>query len=264
MLAKRLKTSEPMNQEANIVISKDSNVATGGGTVAKAVVFNFSVIEKIEDTLKNLTITVMGLLAKIDNASLFNGVCIFTSGLGVGFFGAEIAIIMNSSLAWHVSKVDKIPGWLISVHLLFKDKFSVIILGLYARASVNICFSQAFSINSLISKAANFSSFTVVGGNFNENESKKSASFKFCSDLNLVNTFNGHSLAKTPTWSNSRGVEKILDFIFVSKNLTFIITLHKIDDMSGFFDMDYKAISVVVGLGGLLDACLNSVHKQAN
>ncbi|KAG9297355.1 hypothetical protein G9A89_005639 [Geosiphon pyriformis] len=34
--------------------------------------------------------------------------------------------------------------------------------------------------------------------------------------------------------------------------------------MSGFFNTDHKAISVVIGLEELLDAHLNSVHKQAN
>ncbi|KAG9286867.1 hypothetical protein G9A89_012417 [Geosiphon pyriformis] len=161
----------------------------------------------------------------------FDGIWIFTSGLGVGFLSAGVAIIINSFLAQHVSKVDKIPGQLIFVHLLFKDKLSVTILDLYAGASADTRFGQASSINSLISRAANSSSFMVVGGDFNENGSKRSASFKFCSDLGLVNIFNEHSLAKASTWSNSRGVEKVLDFIFVSKNLTSTIILHKVNDV---------------------------------
>ncbi|KAG9297113.1 hypothetical protein G9A89_019394 [Geosiphon pyriformis] len=194
----------------------------------------------------------------------FDEVQIFTSGLGVSFFGAGVAIIMNSFLARHVSKVDKISGWLISVHFLFKNKLSVTILNLYAGASVNIHFNQAFFINSLISRVANFSLFIVVGDNFNENGSKKSANFKFCSDLNLVNIFNRHSLAKAPIWSNSKGVEKMLDFIFVSENLVSIVTLHKVNNMLKFFDTDYKIISVMVDLGELLNACLNSARKQTN
>ncbi|KAG9288547.1 hypothetical protein G9A89_006043 [Geosiphon pyriformis] len=169
-----------------------------------------------------------------------------------------IAIIMNSSLARHVSKVDEIPGQLISICLLFKDKLSVTILGLYAGASADTCFGQAFFINSLIFRAANSSSFMVINGDFNKNRSKRSTSFKFCSDLGLVNTFNGHFLAKASTWSNSRGIEKVLDFIFVSKYLAFTIILHKINDVLGFFETDYKTISVVIGLKGLLNAHLNS------
>ncbi|KAG9292607.1 hypothetical protein G9A89_006979 [Geosiphon pyriformis] len=158
----------------------------------------------------------------------FDGVRIFTSGLGVSFLSAGIAIIMNSFLAWHVSKL------------------LVTILDLCASVSANTCFSQVSFINFLISRVANSSLFTVIRNNFNKNRSKKSISFKFCSDLSLVNTFNEHFLAKVPTWNNSRGVKKVLDFIF------------------DFFDMDHKTISVVVGLGKLLDACLNSVYKQAN
>ncbi|KAG9294854.1 hypothetical protein G9A89_008546 [Geosiphon pyriformis] len=194
----------------------------------------------------------------------FDEVQIFTSGLSVGFLGAGVVIIINSFLAQHVSKIDEIPGQLVSVHFLFKDKLLVTILGLYTGASVNTHFSQAFFINSLISKAANSSSFMIIGGNFNENGSKKSASFKFCSDLGLVNIFKEYSLAKAPTWSNSKGIEKVLDFIFVSKNLTSTIILYKIDNMSEFFDTDYKTISVMIGLDELLDVHLNSARKQAN
>ncbi|KAG9302254.1 hypothetical protein G9A89_008745 [Geosiphon pyriformis] len=88
---------------------------------------------------------------------------VFTFGLDVGFHGAKITIIMNNSLARHVLKVDEIPGHLISVHFLFKNKLSVMILGLYTTAD----------INSMVSKVVNSSSFVVLGGDFNENGSVK-------------------------------------------------------------------------------------------
>ncbi|KAG9297866.1 hypothetical protein G9A89_006807 [Geosiphon pyriformis] len=115
----------------------------------------------------------------------FNGPRIFTFGLDVGFHGAGVAIIINNSLARYVLKVDKIPGHLISVHLLFKNKLSIMIL--------------AANINSMVFRAVNSSSFVVLGGNFNKNGSSKSVSFKFCLGLGLVNAFNGHSLAKAFT-----------------------------------------------------------------
>ncbi|KAG9288974.1 hypothetical protein G9A89_015523 [Geosiphon pyriformis] len=65
MLAIRLNTSEPM---ADIVISESSGVATSGKTVVKTVVFNSTDISKLEETLNNLSITVMSSLAKMDNA----------------------------------------------------------------------------------------------------------------------------------------------------------------------------------------------------
>ncbi|KAG9287169.1 hypothetical protein G9A89_003017 [Geosiphon pyriformis] len=87
ILAKRLETPEPMvsqlslgcqllvtlslhNQEIDIVMNEGSSVITGDETVIGIVVFDFSVIGKIENTLKNLAIMVMSLSAKIDNASL--------------------------------------------------------------------------------------------------------------------------------------------------------------------------------------------------
>ncbi|KAG9306083.1 hypothetical protein G9A89_015987 [Geosiphon pyriformis] len=138
------------------------------------------------------------------------------------------------------------------------------ILGLYASAFVGTCFGQAAVINSMISKTVNSSFFVILDGDFNENESQKSASFKFCLGLGLVNTFDEHSLAKATTWSNSRSVERVIDFILVSENLASTIVLHKVDDVSEFFDTDHKSILVSIGLGGLLDAHLISICRQAN
>ncbi|KAG9287176.1 hypothetical protein G9A89_003024 [Geosiphon pyriformis] len=115
------------------------------------------------------------------------------------FFGAGIAIIMNNSLACYVSIGEEVSGQLISVHLLFKNKLSVFILDFYASASISTHFGQAADVNSLISKVVKSSFFVVLGGNFNENGSKRSASFKFCLDLGLVNTFNKYALTKAPT-----------------------------------------------------------------
>ncbi|KAG9306520.1 hypothetical protein G9A89_004717 [Geosiphon pyriformis] len=98
----------------------------------------------------------------------YDGVWIFTSGLDVGNLGAGVAVVMNNSLACHVSKVEMVSGQIISVRLLFKDKLLVSVLGLYAGASVSIHFGQASEINSIIAKAVNTSTFMVLGGNFNE------------------------------------------------------------------------------------------------
>ncbi|KAG9299369.1 hypothetical protein G9A89_014017 [Geosiphon pyriformis] len=69
-LAKRLDALGPMNQRVDIVISEGLGIATNSETVAEVVVFDSSVIKKIEDTLNNLLIMVMDLLTKIDNAGL--------------------------------------------------------------------------------------------------------------------------------------------------------------------------------------------------
>ncbi|KAG9296647.1 hypothetical protein G9A89_002918 [Geosiphon pyriformis] len=276
-LAKRLDSPGPMNQGADIVMNESSGVATSGETIVEVAVFDPSVVSKIEKTLHNLSVTVMGLLAKIDNAGLvpnkdvvhwhidfgnmvsivtemklrsnirpwimnkFDEMKIFFSGLDNGFLGAGVMIIVNNSLVHHVSKIEEVPGYLLSIRLLFKGKLSVVILGLYAGASAETRFGQACEINSFIAKTANFSTFIILGGDFNEDRSRKSGNLKFCSDLGLI-----------------------IDYIFVSKNLSSALAGHEVTSVSDFFNTDHNAVLVSVGLGGLLDSHLNSKHKQTN
>ncbi|KAG9297497.1 hypothetical protein G9A89_020899 [Geosiphon pyriformis] len=194
----------------------------------------------------------------------FDGMHVFTSGLNKGFLGAGIAIIMNNSLAWHVSKVEEILGCVIFVHLLFKDKVSVSIIGLYTGVFSGVRFGLASEINSFLAHVVNTSSFVVLGGDFNEDGSKKSASFGFCLSLSLVNSFGGHSLVGVLIWSNSRDVTKVIDYIFVSKCLLSAMARRKVDSVSEFFDTDHLAVLVSVGLGSFLNAHISGVCKQAN
>ncbi|KAG9291876.1 hypothetical protein G9A89_012161 [Geosiphon pyriformis] len=103
---------------------------------------------------------------------------------------------------------------------------------------------KAGDINSLIAKVVNESSFVVLGGDFNENGIYKSASFKKCFDLGLVNV-----LAR----SNSYGVVKTIDYMFVSSSLINAVVNHGVTGVEDFFNTDHKAVSVSVGLSGLLD-----------
>ncbi|KAG9285706.1 hypothetical protein G9A89_002273 [Geosiphon pyriformis] len=137
----------------------------------------------------------------------FDGVQIFTSGLEKGFLKAGMAVIMNECLAQHVSK----------------DKILIFVVGLYAGASTESRFSQVSVVNSFIVKAVNFSTFVVLGGDFNENRKGKSASVKFCSDLGLI--------------------KRTIDFIFVSCNLSFAVAGHEIGSVVKFFNTDYRAVS---------------------
>ncbi|KAG9304132.1 hypothetical protein G9A89_019694 [Geosiphon pyriformis] len=175
-----------------------------------------------------------------------------------------VAIIMNTFLACHVSKIEEIPGRVISVWLLFKGKLSVTVLGLYAGALSGARFGQASEVNSLIAKAVNFSNFVVLGGDFNKNGSSKSASFKFCLSLDWVNSFVSYYLANFHTWSNSKEVGKTIDYIFVGGNLFSAVAGHQVVSVSDFFNTNYRTVVVLVGLGGLLDVQLNSLRKQAN
>ncbi|KAG9303489.1 hypothetical protein G9A89_018385 [Geosiphon pyriformis] len=89
----------------------------------------------VESVLKKLDCLCSGLVNK------FNRVWMFTSGLDSGHMGSEIAIAMNNSLTKHVYKVSEVSGQLLSIKLLFKNKLSVSILGLYAGVSALVWFS---------------------------------------------------------------------------------------------------------------------------
>ncbi|KAG9284906.1 hypothetical protein G9A89_006284 [Geosiphon pyriformis] len=147
----------------------------------------------------------------------FDEVRIFSSGLDKGFLNTGVAIIINNSLACHVSKVEKIFSHLVFVWLLFKSKLSVVFLGLYVDASAETRFDQACKINSLIAKTANSSMFMVLDTDFNENGYKKSASFKFFLDLGLVNSFSRHLLIKAFTWGNFQDAIKVINITHKKK-----------------------------------------------
>ncbi|KAG9304462.1 hypothetical protein G9A89_020026 [Geosiphon pyriformis] len=264
----------------------------------------------MEETLNNLSITVMSSLAKIDNAVVtcnvrgmnnpakqrdiiywhkemnnlvfiitetklkdkvcpwiinkFDSVRVFTSGMDSGYLGSGIAIIMNNFLASHMCKVSEVSGWILFVKLLFKNKLSVMILGLYAGASLVVWFSQAGNINSLIAKAVNESFFVILGGDFNEDNSHKCTSFRKCFDLSLVNALARSSFDKILTWYNFCSVAKTIDYMFISLNLVNAIVDHNVASVKDYFNTNYMAIFVSVSLSGLLNAQLFLLHKQAN
>ncbi|KAG9296263.1 hypothetical protein G9A89_014855 [Geosiphon pyriformis] len=300
-----LVTPSSQNQGANIVMNEGSGAAISGEIVAGAVSFDVSLIFKLEDSMKCLMDTVLGLSARVNSfgadmnnlvkqddvicwhmkknnlvsiftesklkekicswiVNKYDGVWVFTSGLESGYLGASVAVIMNSSLVRHVCKVSEVSGQLLFIKLLFKNKLSVSILSLYTGASLAVQFSQTGEVNSLIAKAVNESSFIVLGGDFNEDGSHKCASFKKCLDLGLVNALGGSSCGKLPTWSNSWDIAKTIDFMFVSSNLVNTVVSCDVFGVGEYFDTDHQTVSVLVGLGGLLNVQLNSVRKQAN
>ncbi|KAG9299003.1 hypothetical protein G9A89_020316 [Geosiphon pyriformis] len=172
-------------------------------------------------------------------ANKFDGVHVFTSGLNSGHMRSGVAIIMDSSLAKHVCKISEVPGRLLSIRLLFGNKLSVSILGLYAGAS-----SVASDINSLIVRAVNKTSFVILGGDFNEDGFHKCASFRKCFDLGLVNSLSGSTFVKLPTWCNSCGVAKMIDYVLVSSSLVNAIMDCGMVGVEDFFDTDHRAVSV--------------------
>ncbi|KAG9284576.1 hypothetical protein G9A89_004618 [Geosiphon pyriformis] len=166
-------------------------------------------------------------------ATRFDSVRVFTSGQDSGNLGLGVAIVVDNSLACHVCKVSKMPGQLLSIKLLFKNKLSVLILGLYAGVFLTARFSQASE-----------SSFVVLGGDFNEDGSHRCASFKKCLDLGIVNSLAGNSLAKSPTWRNSRGVVRTIDYVFISSNLVNAIVSRDVLNVCEYFNTDHQAVCV--------------------
>ncbi|KAG9302165.1 hypothetical protein G9A89_020599 [Geosiphon pyriformis] len=164
------------------------------------------------------------------NTDKYDGVQIFTSGLDVGHLSADVTVVINNSLACHVSKVKVVLGWIILVCLLFKGKLSVSVLSLYAGVSAGVHFGQAPEVNSIIAKAVNTSTFMVLGGDFNESRSGRSASFKFCSNA-----------------------ERTIDYIFISESLFSAVAKHWVSFVSDFFDTNHNTVVVSVSLDGLLD-----------
>ncbi|KAG9292592.1 hypothetical protein G9A89_006963 [Geosiphon pyriformis] len=147
----------------------------------------------------------------------FDGVHVFTSKVNSDYLDSGIAIIMDISLARHVCKVSKVPGWILS-----------------------------------------------VSGDFNENESHKYASFKKCFDLGLVNFLARSSFAKIPTWYNSCGIAKTIDYVFIFLNLVNTMVGYNITSVVDYFDTDHIVVSVFVSLDSLLDVQLFSLCKQVN
>ncbi|KAG9286810.1 hypothetical protein G9A89_012360 [Geosiphon pyriformis] len=258
--------SDMVLDEPDSVVDPPSLISSGasrlGSSSSKILT---SKVGCLESKMVALEVLVSSVLEKLDQmcagsdsvswiTTKFDGVRVFTSGLDFGYLGSGVAIVMNNSLARHVFKVSEVPGRLLSIRLLFKNKLSVSVLGLYTGASSGVRFLQAGDINSLIAKVINESSFVVLGGDFNEDGVHKSASFKKCIDLGLVNVLAGSVLAKTLTWGNSRGVVKTIDYMFVSSSLINTVVDHDVTGVENFFNTDHKAVSVSVGLIMVLSA----------
>ncbi|KAG9285999.1 hypothetical protein G9A89_022675 [Geosiphon pyriformis] len=243
---------KPVLFSSSLVFSGTSDLGSSSSKILT------SKVGCLESKLMALETSVCSVLKK------YSSVHVFVSGLDLGYLGSGVAIIMNVALAKHVYRISEVSGHLLAIKLLFKNKLSVSILGLYASASVSMCFSQADEINTLIAGTVNESSFVILGGDFNENSSCKSASFKKCGALGLVNFLVNSVFLKALTWSNSQGVAKTIDYLFVSPNLVNAIVDCSVLDVSKFFDTDHQSILVLVSLGGLLDIHLCLLHKQAN
>ncbi|KAG9306164.1 hypothetical protein G9A89_016068 [Geosiphon pyriformis] len=287
-LAKRLDSFMLADQIGDVVMRKGLDKATSGETAMTLDSSAFSEVKRLENMLEGLSASVLSLTAslvwkiatcnvrsmnnsakqddvihwykEINNLisivtetklrgkihlwiiNKFDSVQVFTSGLDFGHLGFGIAIIIDNSL----------------------NNLSVLILGLYAGALSVVWFSQVGEINSLIAKAVNESSFVILGGDFNEDGTRKCASFKKCFDLGLVDSLYGSLFFKTLTWSNSCGVIRAFDYILISSSLVNAVIDGSVANVEDYFDKDHKTVSASVGLSGLLDVYLSSICKQTN
>ncbi|KAG9295337.1 hypothetical protein G9A89_013366 [Geosiphon pyriformis] len=133
---------------------------------------------------------------------------------------------------------------LISVKLLFKNKLSVIVLGLYTDVTLEKKLAHLHVVNSMVAEALNSSTFIVFGSDFNENNSGCSVSFKKFLDLDLLNSLQDFPLHKLSIWSNSKGVQKCIDFILAVKNKW----RYKINDVNGKVWKKFGDLSLAAAL----------------
>ncbi|KAG9289144.1 hypothetical protein G9A89_022453 [Geosiphon pyriformis] len=202
-----------------------------------------SKIDGLESKIVAFEFSIGSVLERLDH--LCSGL-VFTSGLESGYLGADITIIMNASLTKHVCKVSEVS-----------------VLGLYVGATLEKRLAHLHIVNSMVAKALNGNTFVVLGSDFNENDSGHSPGFRKCLDLGLLDSLHSSSLYRLPTWSNSRGVQRCIDFILVSDGFRSSSFNQRVYCPIEFFDSDYLVILVDIGLRGLLDSQLNSIHKQA-
>ncbi|KAG9285360.1 hypothetical protein G9A89_010835 [Geosiphon pyriformis] len=253
--------ASPMDLALNIDMAVDSMVVP---SLPSSPAVGNTTPELSLSSSKIFTIKVGGLESKMMALEVLVGLVLtrldsLCFGLNSGYLGSDIAIIMNTFLAHYVYKVSEMPGRILCVKLLFKNKLSVSILGLYVGASLVVWFSQAGDINSLIAKAVNESFFVILDSDFNEDESHKCASFKKCFDLGLVNSLAGSIFAKISTWCNSHAIAKTIDYVFIFSNLVNVIIGYKVASIMDYFDTDYMAVSVSVGLGGSI---FDAIHSE--
>ncbi|KAG9298226.1 hypothetical protein G9A89_002714 [Geosiphon pyriformis] len=223
-----------------------------------------TIMNKLDSFGSGITETKLCSSVKFWIANKFPGVRVFTSGLDAGFLGTGAALIINENLAKHVLKIFEIPDRFLIIHLLFKNKQSVSVLGLYAEAFWNRCMIQAGLVNSFIARACNESTFVILSGDFNKDGNKCSSSFSKCVDLGLVNTLVNSSYIKASTWNNSRGVEKTIDFIFISQSLSNALINGQVVNVDEFFNTDHSSVQITIGLSGILDPVLRAIHVQTN
>ncbi|KAG9296302.1 hypothetical protein G9A89_014894 [Geosiphon pyriformis] len=179
-------------------------------------------VGSLKSKMVALEVLISLVLEKLDH--LCSGL-VFTSGLESGYLGLGVAIIMNVFLVQHMCKVSEVS-----------------VLGLYGDVTLEKRLAYSHVINSMVAETLNGSIFVVLSGDFNENDSGRSVSFKKFLDLDLLDSLYGSLLHKLSTWFNSRGVQKCIDFILVNDGLRSSSFNQQVYCLDEFFDFDYLVI----------------------
>ncbi|KAG9289167.1 hypothetical protein G9A89_022476 [Geosiphon pyriformis] len=229
---------------------------------------SFGVVPLAPSSLVSPSVVSAALGSEVDSDIIVDN-ALSSSGITLPVTNDAIVNLSASGFKVLTAKMGGLETKLVALEAsvgLVLDKLNLLCsgLGLYTGASSVIRFSQAGNINSFIAKVMNESFFIILGGDFNEDSSHKCASFNKCFDLGLVNSLGGSLFVKSSTWCNFCGVAKTIDYVFVSFNLINTVVDYSVAGVDEFFDTDYKAVSVFVGINGLLDVQLSSLHKQAN
>ncbi|KAG9292712.1 hypothetical protein G9A89_008300 [Geosiphon pyriformis] len=161
----------------------------------------------------------------------FSGVKVFSSGMDSEHCGSGVAIILNDNLAHYVCKISEVPRHLISVRLLFAGKASVMILGLYAGVLAGIRFEQTPAVNVLIASFISSSSHVLLSGDFNENRARVSKNAQ-------IWDYSMH-------FQQVLGIEKTIDFIFVSNHLSSAVFGGCVSGVLDYFDTDHLAVLIL-------------------
>ncbi|KAG9294759.1 hypothetical protein G9A89_008238 [Geosiphon pyriformis] len=174
----------------------------------------------------------------------------------------DISIITKTKLRSSVKPwiTNKFPGV-----RMFTSSLDVGFLGASVALIMNENLAKDVSkISEILARTCNESTFVILDGDFNKDGNKRSSSFSKCVDLGLVNALVNSFYIKTSIWSNSRGIERTIDFVFVSQSLSNALINRRVVNVDEFFNTDHSSVQITIGLGKILDPVLRAIHVQAN
>ena len=158
-----------------------------------------------------------------------------TKGSGVGI------IINKNTLGKHTYSRSDVPGRLSQVRLKFKGKITITITGVYGPADKSDKKTKDAIIGHIKNHIKNEQNcYHIIAGDLNEDPENHSTHA-------IINTILSIGLCKLTTdnahtWSNSNGIERQLDHIFVSEGLAAGEFMTDIIDLHQKIETDHHAV----------------------